>query len=46
MKQGRDLDYLVGRVGPEIRLCGQDTEPSLVPWKKCREANREWPYRT
>lgn len=42
----RGLDYLVGRVCSEIRLYGQDTETSMVPWKKCREANREWPYRT
>lgn len=42
---GQGLDYLEGRVCPEIRLCGQGTETSLVPWKKCREARREWPYR-
>lgn len=43
---GQGRDYLVGRACPETRLCGQDTETSLVPWKKGREANREWPYRT
>lgn len=31
LKQGRGLDYLVGRVCPEIRRCGQDKETSLVP---------------
>lgn len=47
LKQGRGLDYLVGRICPETRLRGQDTETSLVPSQqqgpgngKCREARR------